>query len=1003
MSEQFNHKQIDKKWQEIWEKDKIYQTSGKPKNKQYILDMFPYPSGAGLHVGHPEGYTATDIYSRFLRMSGHSVLHPMGWDSFGLPAENYAIKMGIPPWESIAKNIKRFKEQINSIGLSYDWDREIDTSDPEYYKWTQWLFLQLYKKGLAYKKEAYVNWCPKDQTVLANEQVISGACERCGTQVEQKLLSQWFFKITDYADRLLKDMEKLDWPEPIKLVQKNWIGRSEGAEIEFPISFEKGKVNFLLIHGLKDHLSDIFFPWLKSELEKQGFTVQAPVLPNPDKPKAAEQVKYIFDSCKMDENTVIFGHSLGAVVAMDFLMKYNKPIKGLVLAAAGINPKFPGVAPRPHWKDFNYDINGELIKKLAGFRTVISDLRESESAKYEKLRVKYLRQLAKEIDASLVEVGSAEEHFVNKKEPAILENILPKIKVFTTRPDTLFGATYMVLAPEHPLVNQITTDEQKNYVINYVIQSKKKTELQRTALEKEKSGVLTGAFAINPATKEKIPVWIADYVLMNYGTGAIMAVPAHDERDFEFAKKYDLEVKPVVAPFMGPDKPDKSGNYKEAFIDYGKVINSGKYDGLPTEKAIKKMGEDFGKLKTQYKLRDWLVSRQRYWGAPIPIIYCDNPARPDDSGHSGGCGMQPVPEKDLPVELPRDIDFLPGGESPLSRSKSFHNVKCPKCGGPARRDSDTMDTFVDSSWYFLRFADAHNSEEFADKKEIAKWAPVDTYVGGAEHAVLHLMYARFLTKALSDLGFLKFEEPFLKLRNQGLILGPDGEKMSKSRGNVVNPDEVIEQFGADAFRMYEMFMGPLEDAKPWSTQGIVGVRRFLDKVWRLSSNFSSPLTGEDVRSNDRTDEGGSNIHRLIKKVGEDIQAFKFNTSIAAFMEFLNENKEMSQKNWETFLMLLAPFAPHLTEELWQNLGHKNSIHLESWPKFDERLVKATTVTIAVQVLGRLRAALEFPAGTLQEDVKAKAMTDSNVQKFLDGKEIVKVVFVADKLINFVVR
>ena len=778
----YNHREIEAKWQAIWEQEQLYKTSDKPKHKQYILDMFPYPSGAGLHVGHPEGYTATDILSRYLRMTGHDVLHPMGWDAFGLPAENYAIKMGVPPAVSTAENIKRFIRQIKSLGLSYDWSREINTSDPDYYRWTQWLFLQLYKNGLAYKKEAYVNWCPKDQTVLANEQVVDGKCERCGTVVVQKLLSQWFFKITDYADRLLKDLEPLDWPEPIKLMQQNWIGKSEGAEIEFEIA------------GIKE-----------------------------------------------------------------------------------------------------------------------------------------------------------------------------RVKVFTTRPDTLYGATYMVLAPEHPLVDQITTPGQKKYVINYVLQTQKKTELQRTALEKEKSGVFTGSYAINPATQEQIPVWIADYVLATYGTGAIMAVPAHDERDAEFAAKFKLPVKIVVE-------------------ESGKLIESDKFNGLDWQDAKKKIAQEFGALKTQYKLRDWLVSRQRYWGAPIPIIYCDS------------CGMQPVAEQDLPVKLPTDVDFLPTGESPLMRSESFHKVKCPKCGGAARRDSDTMDTFVDSSWYFFRYIDPDNGQAFADKKKIKQWLPVDTYVGGAEHAVLHLLYARFFTKVLHDFKFIDFDEPFLKLRNQGLILGPDGEKMSKSRGNVINPDDVVAEFGADAFRMYEMFIGPLEDTKPWQTQGIVGVKRFLDKVWRLASN---------LKESDPQHIGpGAIFHRSIKKITEDIENFKFNTVISTLMILVNDMEKASwifQDEFEVLLKLLAPFPPHISEELWHNLGHKDSIHVQAWPKFDESLIKEATATIVIQILGRVRASVAVPAGSTQKFVKNLALQDETVKKYLADKEIVKEVFVPDRLINFVIK
>jgi leucyl-tRNA synthetase len=763
-------------------------------------------------VGHPLGYVATDIISRHYRMHGFDVLHVMGWDAFGLPAENYAIKMGVHPDVITQQNTERFKEQIKRIGLSYDWSREINTSKPEYYKWTQWLFLQLYKQGLAYKKEAYVNWCPKDQTVLANEQVINGKCDRCGTPVVQKMLSQWFFKITAYADRLLADIEKVDWPEPIKQMQKNWIGRSEGATIKF----------------------------------------------------------YLNDSEK-------------------------------------------------------------------------------------------------------------------------------SIEVFTTRPDTLFGATYLVLAPEHPLVAQITTSDRKTAVDAYIEQARGKSDLERQVLEKNKTGEFTGAYAVNPATEKEIPVWIADYVLINYGTGAIMAVPAHDERDHEFAKKFKLPIKDVVkAPKVVQPGPLEStlGSaaafgrlnndlQSELWIGEGTLISSGEYSGLSTEEARAHIAADFGRPTVQYKLRDWLVSRQRYWGAPIPIIHCDH------------CGMVPVPEDQLPINLPTDVDFKPTGESPLVYSKEFHNVTCPTCGKPAKRDSDTMDTFVDSSWYFFRFADPHNDQEFASKDAISKWLPVDHYQGGAEHAVLHLLYARFFTKALLDMGYLPkesfpFEEPFTKLRNQGLILGPDGNKMSKSKGNVINPDEVIAEHGADTFRMYEMFMGPLDDAKPWNTQGIVGVKRFLDKVVRFQE---AAVFGADNPS----------IHKLIKKVTEDITDSKFNTSVAAFMEFLNDNWEMSKNDWQTLLKLLAPFAPHITEELWSKLGHTDSIHKQAWPEYIRELTQDTRVTLVVQVMGKTRGTLIVESGITQEQAKSATLADSGIAKFLTGQEVIKEIFIPDKLINFVLK
>ncbi|MBI4281633.1 leucine--tRNA ligase, partial [Candidatus Uhrbacteria bacterium] len=616
----YDHKKIERKWQQKWERDRAHEVTedtSQQKEKMYVLDMFPYPSAQGLHVGHPEGYTATDIVSRYFRMRGKHVLHPMGWDAFGLPAENYAIKTKAHPHELTQKNIATFKRQIQSLGFSYDWSREVDTSSLAYYRWTQWLFLQLYKKGLAYKKKAPVNWCPSCQTVLANEQVVDGACERCHTAVEQKELEQWFFKITDYVERLLADLEGLDWPERIKEMQRNWIGKSEGAVIRFAV---------------------------RSPLNVRGG-------------------------------------------------------------------------------------EGELT-----------------------------------------------------------------IDVFTSRADTLFSAAFIVLAPAHPLLTSIVTEEYRNAVDAYIQSTKGKTERDRTG-EKDKTGIFTGAYAVNPANGKEIPIWVGDFVLMGYGTGAVFG-DAHDERDFEFAKQYKI---PLTISLRPKDDAlwEKVKNFKTCFTEEGILVHSEQFNGLTSAEGRKQIvawlqAKGFASPKTHYKIRDWLVSRQRYWGAPIPIIYCD------------ACGAVPVPEKDLPVELPTDVDFLPTGESPLARSKSFHNVICPKCGAKARRESDTMDTFVDSSWYFLRYCDPKNEKEFADKKKVAYWSPVDLYVGGAEHAVLHLLYARFITKVLADFGYINFQEPFLKLRNQGMILGEDGQKMSKSRGNVINPDEVVEQYGADTMRLYEM-------------------------------------------------------------------------------------------------------------------------------------------------------------------------------------------------------
>lgn len=775
----YNHKEIEVKWQGEWERSRIFevpekvsaeQDSGK---KSYILDMFPYPSGAGLHVGHPEGYTATDILTRKRRMEGVRVLHPMGFDSFGLPAENYAIKTGVHPAESTAANIVNFTRQMKSLGLSFDWSRVFATSDPEYYKWTQWLFLKLYERGLAYKKLAAVNWCEKDQTVLANEQVVDGKCERCGSVVVQRELSQWFFKVTEYADRLLDDVEALDWPDKIKAMQRNWIGRSEGAEITF---------------------------------------------------------------------------------------------------------------------------KGDTSNGMADFDVV----------------------------------------------------------VYTTRPDTLYGVSYVVLAPEHELVSFVTVDSQKSAVEAYIAETQKKNEIERQKTDREKTGVFTGAYVVHPITSEKVPVWIADYVLGTYGTGAVMGVPAHDERDAAFAATNGLPVIDVEV--------DEAKKWELA------------------EKAG-------GKRVTKYRLRDWLVSRQRYWGAPIPMINCD------------ACGMQPVPFSDLPVLLPTDVDFRPTGESPLARSASFQDVKCPKCSAPARRESDTMDTFVDSSWYFLRYCSPKLASAAFDDAAVKYWCPVDVYVGGAEHAVLHLLFARFFTKALHDMGILEFEEPFVMLRNQGLILGEDGEKMSKSKGNVINPDDVVSEHGADTLRMYEMFMGDFEDAKPWDTKGITGVRRFLDRMHALTESVVAANGAVALSS-----EVDKMLHKTIAKVSSDIEAFKFNTAIAAMMTLINEwkNGQGTREQMKMFVQILSPFAPHVAEEMWQMLGGEGMISVSVWPTFDAAKIVDDVVEVVVQVNGKVRERLMMPAGSSDEALREAALANETVQKFVDGKEVKQVIIARGRLVNIVV-
>lgn len=813
---QYDHKKIESKWQKEWEKTALYKTAeDTTKPKCYVLDMFPYPSGEGLHVGHPKGYIATDIYSRYKKMTGHNILHPMGWDAFGLPAEQFAIKNKVHPRVAVDKNTTRFKEQLSIMGFNYDWDREINTTDPEFYKWTQWIFLQMFKKGLAYESHEPINWCPTCQTGLANEDLEGNACERCGTAVEKKPVRQWVLKITDYADRMLEDLEGLDWPESIKESQRNWIGKSEGAEIDF---------------GIKN----------------------------------------------------------------------------------------------------------------------------SES----------------------------------------------KITVFTTRPDTLFGATYCVLAPEYPLVSELK-DQIENWseVDEYRKKASERTEIERTAEGKEKTGVeLKGIKAVNPANNEEIPVFVADYVLGHYGTGAIMAVPAHDERDFAFAKKFKLAVRCVIDPaILGPfnakqGQQDVSVHKKEILTGerpyrlVGKLINSGKFNGLDSEDAKKAITEFVGgKLTVTYKLRDWVFSRQRYWGEPIPLIHCEK------------CGVVPVPESALPVTLPDVESYEPTGtgESPLANISEWVNTTCPACGGEGKRETNTMPQWAGSSWYYLRYIDPHNTEALVEKQKEQYWSPVDMYVGGAEHATRHLIYARFWHKFLFDIGVVNYTEPFKRLQHVGLIGAEDGRKMSKRYGNVVNPDDVVKQFGADTLRVYEMFMGPFDQGVQWSTDSIIGPRRFLERVWRL----------QEVVSDDENENVERALHKVIKKVSEDIEVFGFNTAISAMMIFVNEvekEKKVTKKQFEAFLQILAPFAPHITEELWSELGNEGSIHNADWPAYDESKLVEDTITIAVQVNGKVRDEFEVAADEPEEAVKEAALAREAVQKWLDGNEPKKVIYVQGRLVNIVV-
>ncbi|MDT4301486.1 leucine--tRNA ligase [Staphylococcus haemolyticus] len=802
----YNHKEIEKKWQNYWADNKTFKTSDNLGQKKfYALDMFPYPSGAGLHVGHPEGYTATDIVSRYKRMQGYNVLHPMGWDAFGLPAEQYALDTGNDPREFTKQNIQTFKRQIQELGFSYDWDREVNTTDPEYYKWTQWIFIQLYNKGLAYVDEVAVNWCPALGTVLSNEEVVDGVSERGGHPVYRRPMKQWVLKITEYADRLLEDLDELDWPESIKDMQRNWIGRSEGARVSFEIE--------------------------------------------------------------------------------------NK-------------------------------------------------------------------------DAS--------------------------IDVFTTRPDTIYGTTFLVLSPEHSLVNEITSEDKLEAVKKYQEDSSKKSDLERTDLAKDKSGVFTGAYAINPLTGKKLPIWIADYVLSSYGTGAVMAVPAHDERDYEFASKFNLPINEVIA---GGDIQ------KEAYTGVGEHINSGELNGLDNETAISKaiellVAKGAGEKKVNYKLRDWLFSRQRYWGEPIPVIHWEDGT------------MTTVPEEEVPLLLPETDEIKPSGtgESPLANIDEFVNVIDEKTGMKGRRETNTMPQWAGSCWYYLRYIDPHNSNMLADPEKLKHWLPVDLYIGGVEHAVLHLLYARFWHKVLYDLGVVPTKEPFQKLFNQGMILGEGNEKMSKSKGNVVNPDDIVDSHGADTLRLYEMFMGPLDAAIAWSENGLDGSRRFLDRVWRLFINEDGSLSNKIVENNDN---GLDKVYnQTVKKVTEDFNTLNFNTAISQLMVFINDcykAETIYQPYAEGFVKMLAPIAPHIGEELWDRLGNEDTITYQPWPTYDESLLVDSEVEIVVQVNGKVRAKLNIPKDTSKDEMEALALKDENVKLSIEGKDIKKVIAVPQKLVNIVAK
>jgi leucyl-tRNA synthetase len=920
----YNPHKIEDKWQKKWLEERIYEpdldrrsddrrepASGDARQGRpfYNLMMFPYPSAEGLHVGNMYAFTGSDIYGRFKRMQGYDVFEPIGLDGFGIHSENYALKIGVHPADQAAISEKRFYAQLHAIGNSFAWNEHLETYDPEYYRWTQWLFIQMWKHGLAYRKKQAVNWCPKDKTVLADEQVEGGKCERCGAIVEKRELEQWFLKITHYAERLLNNIPKLDWSEKVKIAQKNWIGKSEGALIKFPISdfqFQKG-ANFVFLHAFRGTSHDAFWPWLKKEIESRGGKVFAPDMPNPSEPNIDEQVEFVLKNHKFDEKTVVVTHSLGGPVAMKLLPKLKSKIAELIMAAPPLRTEFLDGKPRPVLEkvcDWRFDF-GAVREKIAGRIVVMKDLKD------DIVPPRHPQEIAEQLGAALVETEAQKAHFNGTSEPAILDVIVPGIEVFTTRPDTLFGATYLVLAPEHELIaGQKSPIANLEEVKDYVKKAKVKSVEERLVEEKEKTGVeLKGTTAINPANGKEIPIWVADYVLGSYGTGAIMAVPAHDERDFEFAKKYKLPIVPVISPVLvrhpagaGVSRGAASNTIRvegDLWEGNGELINSGKFDGMDSEKAKSEITKFVhGEQKTHYRLRDWLISRQRYWGPPIPMIFCEACAEAGKGERADMPGWYAVPESELPVKLPAVKDFRPtgSGKSPLASVKDFYETKCPACGSIARRETDVSDTFLDSAWYYLRYPSVHDDEYAWNSAITKKWLPVNSYIGGAEHSVLHLLYSRFVTMAFHDMGLLDFDEPFTKFVAHGLIT-KDGAKMSKSKGNVVNPDEYIKKFGADTLRMYLMFLAPFEQGGDFRDSGILGIERFLNRVWRLAEelrnrNSESSVQGgfafggrtQDRESNSRKKEGATDletlIHKTIKKVTEDIEHLHYNTAIA---------------------------------------------------------------------------------------------------------------------------
>lgn len=1156
----YNPTDIEQKWQMTWEREGTYEVDLRNTSKPNYLgfSMLPGITGAGIHTGHGRTFQFSDIKVRAKRQQGYNAYHPIGWDSFGLPVENYAIKIGKKPLDAHNEAKSNFIKQLKRLGYSYDWSKEISTADPRYYRWTQWIFNQLLQHDLAYQKESPQWWCETDQTVLANEQVEGGNCWRCGNPVVKKNLKQWFFRITAYADEMLEATDDLNWTDMVKTMQKNWIGKSQGAEIEFVIEDTKNKPNFVLFHGYTGRADKNWIPKLKSDLESKGYNVQAPQLPNTDNPTEFEQVRYALENCTFDENTVIVGHSLGGAVAMKVIEQLSHSVRELILIAPVVDQSFRYLSPvpRPFWDTFDLAYNYDLIKMRTSRRVILSDTQEKEN------RMPYLEYLTSQIDAEYIQTTARKAHYTADEEPDILSALTKTITVFTTRPDTLFGATFLVLAPEHELAKQLTNSDTHDKVIAYIDKAARKSEIERMSDTREKSGVFTGSYAINPATGQKMPIWVADYVLSGYGSGAIMAVPAHDERDFAFAQLYDLPVITVVEPEFGTPQPDeikkdaiiavlrdprngkvlvldwgerkqdsggvmfvgggieegedpveaarreiteetgftnfthivtadtwvnnhfysnvKSKQYHAKFLpilfeldddtqierqlddnedqftltwidedmlaevisepahyhgyktlttsriyhDEGVLVNSGAFDGMQSSEAREEIvawleEQGTGRTKTTFKMRDWLISRQRYWGAPIPVV------------HTESHGVIAIADDQLPVVLPDVEDYKPqkntggGATSVLATVEDWVHVWIDtqttetvpySAGKPAgdhwvegHRETDTMDGYACSSWYFLRYIDPFNDKQAWDPELAKQWQPVDFYNGG-DHAVAHLLYSRFWMRFFYKLGLVPDPEPFKRMMYNGYIMAPDGTKMSKSKGNTIDPLEIMDSgYGADSLRVYEMFIAPYDLDAPWDVRGVPGTYRFLNRTWNLVQEYIE--AGEVTLPDAASREILTIAHKTAKKVTSDIEDDKFNTAVSSMMEAVNAYYKLKEVHgignsdaWkfalESLLQILAPFAPHITEELWSDLGHTSTIHVDNWPKWDDSYLVSDTTTIIVQVNGKVRAKFEVPADTTEDDIKSQALSLENVSKFVttDPK---KVIYIKGKLLNIV--